>query len=390
MQRIVVVGASLAGLRCTEALRAEGFGGEVVLVGEERHGPYNRPPLSKAVLAGAAGGLELETTGERAAEWRLGVPATEVSLAARRLQLADGGELGYDGLVVATGLRPRRLPLPGPRRGRHVVRTLDDARNLAAALRPGARVTVLGASFIACEIASVAVDAGCSVTIVAPEAEPMAAVLGAELGAALRRRHEARGVEFRLGTVASKCDGGETLRAVVLSDGTDLPTDLLVEAVGCTPAVDWLEDNGLDLSDGVLCDNRLRVQGHEDVVAAGDVARFPNPLIDDVPRRVEHWTMAVDTARQAALTLLGRTPGPAGFRPLPGFWSDQAGLRIQAFGSPALADAREVVAGDLDGDVAIACHRTGRLIGAVAIGRRRDLIGLRKRLLDERSPLATT
>jgi NADPH-dependent 2,4-dienoyl-CoA reductase/sulfur reductase-like enzyme len=160
--------------------------------------------------------------------------------------------------------------------------------------------------------------------------------------------------------------------AVALSDGRTLPADVVVEAVGCVPNVEWLDGNGLDLRDGVLCDGRLRVEGHADVVACGDVARFPNALFDDVPRRVEHWTMATDTARRAGATLaahLGGVEVDDGFGPMPSFWSDQYELRLQSFGSVGLgADDVRVLEGELGGDVVIGYHAAGRLVGVVLIG----------------------
>jgi NADPH-dependent 2,4-dienoyl-CoA reductase/sulfur reductase-like enzyme len=364
--RVVVVGASMGGLRAAEAVRKAGFTGEVVVIGDEPHPPYNRPPLSKAALH-ATPDLRLRISRvAQDVEWRLGVPVVTADLGARTVTLADEQILEWTGLVVATGLRPRRLPLPGP--GRHVVRTVEDAATLRARLTPGARLVVIGAGFIGCEVAATARALGVEVDVVAPEAVPMERPLGTALGAALRRRHEAAGVRFHLGTVPTGFDG-----AVVLADGSRLRADIVVEAVGCAPNVEWLDGNGLDLGDGVVCDNWLRVAGRPDVVACGDVARFPNPLFDGVPRRVEHWTMVTDTARRAGTTL-GRRLTDQGedsstFAPIPSFWSDQYGYRLQSFGDIALGggDVR-VLEGDLNGEVAVGYHRDGNLVGVVLIG----------------------
>jgi NADPH-dependent 2,4-dienoyl-CoA reductase/sulfur reductase-like enzyme len=371
---IVVAGASLAGLRAAEQLRAAGWTGALTLVGDEPHMPYNRPPLSKEVLAGRASFESLAfrpRAGVADARWRLGTRVVSARLAERTVTLSDGSALTYDGLVVATGTRPRRLRCPGPLTGRHTVRTLDDARELRTALsRPGVRLVVVGAGFIGCEVAATAVGLGVAdVTVVDPLPLPMAGPLGELLAGALLRRHEERGVRFALGTPVAAFTGEDRVTGVVLGDGTVLPADVVVESVGSLANVEWLDGNGLDLSDGVLTDEHLRVGGRADVVAVGDVARFPNARYDGVPRRVEHWSIPADTARHAARVLVREAAEPAPFAPLPTFWSDQHDLRIQCFGAPALgaADAR-VLDGDLDGDVVVGYHRAGRLVGVVALG----------------------
>ncbi|MFD0660174.1 NAD(P)/FAD-dependent oxidoreductase [Thermocatellispora tengchongensis] len=304
--------------------------------------------------------------------FRLGAAVAAADLARGRLTLADGREAGFDGLVAATGLRPRRLPLPGPQAGRHALRTLDDCLALRAALGPGTRVVVAGAGFVGCEVAATALRLGCQVTVVEPAAEPMLAVLGPELGRAVRRHHEAAGVRFVTGRLTAAVHGRDRVRAVELDDGTTLEADVLIEAVGSVPNTEWLAGNGLDLSDGVLCDNALRAG--ERLVAAGDVARFPNPLFDDRPRRVEHWSIPGDTAKRAAATLTallaGRALDPAPFAPVPSFWSDQLDLRLQSFGSPALAEEARLEEGDparLGEGVLATYHREGRHVGTVAV-----------------------
>lgn len=379
--RIVVVGASLGGLRAAEQVRAAGHAGELVVIGDEPHRPYNRPPLSKEVLASEVSidrvALRMRS-GVADADWRLGTAVTGADLAARTVRLDDGTEVSYDGLVIATGLRPRRLDVPGAGPARHVVRTLDDAAALRARLRPGVRVAVVGAGFIGCEVAATARTLGADVTVVAPESEPMLRPLGPGLGAELRRRHEERGARFLLGrTVARFTESG-----LELSDGSMVRAEVVVEAVGSVPCVEWLEGNGLDLSDGVLCDGALRVEGRPEVVAVGDVARFPNPRYDDVPRRVEHWSIPTDTAKRAARALLGEEGGP--FMPLPSFWSDQYDMRLQSFGAPALGgDDIRVLEGDLGGEAVVGYHRDGRLVGVVMLGCTRSQARYRKLLLDD-------
>ncbi|GAA3967389.1 FAD/NAD(P)-binding oxidoreductase [Actinomadura viridis] len=376
--RCVVVGASMGGLRAAEAVRKAGFTGEIVVVGEEPHMPYNRPPLSKEALGGGLDPAALRFRIPRAAgdvTWRLGERVAATDLAARTVTLENGDVLAWTGLVVACGLRPRRLAVPGPPGGRHVIRTIEDVQRLRDALSPGARLAVVGAGFIGCEVAATARELGVEVDVIAPTAVPVERPLRRMLGAALQRRHEARGVRFHLGVAPVEFRGGDHVTSLLLGDGTELPADVVVEAVGCVPNVEWLDGNGLDLTDGVLCDDRLRVEGRADVVACGDIARFPNPLFGGVPRRVEHWSMVTETARRAGHTLgralTGAEPDPAPFAPIPSFWSDQYGMRIQSFGVPDLgAEDVRVLDGDLDDEVAVGYHRDGRLMGVVLIGLR--------------------
>lgn len=410
--RIVVAGASLGGLRSAEQLRAAGWQGAITVVGDEPHMPYNRPPLSKEVLAGAAPLSSLafalrESTAD--VQWRLGSTIAAADLRARRVELAGGEQLPFDGLVVATGTRPRRLSCPGPRTGRRTVRTLADAAGLRDdLLRPGVRLVVVGAGFIGCEVAATAAGLGVAeVTVVDPEPLPMLRPLGELLARELLRRHQDRGVRFALGTgvtaftgdgTGTSADGegravartagsgrnaphghaagGGRVTGVVLGDGTHLPADVVVECVGSVANTEWLAGNGLDLGDGVRTDGRLRAGGLPYVVAVGDVARFPNPRYDAVPRRVEHWSIPAETARYAARSLVahlhGTAPAPEPFAPLPSFWSDQHDFRLQSFGAPALgtSDVR-VLDGDPHGDVLAGYHRDGRLVGVVALGGRR-------------------
>lgn len=375
---VVVAGASMAGLRAAEQLRAAGWEGPITLVGDEPHMPYNRPPLSKEVLAGKAP-FESLAFRPRASvadvRWRLGTRVTAADLDRRVVVLDDGEVLPYRGLVVATGMRPRRLRCPGPATGRHTVRTLADAQGLREALtRPGARVVVVGAGFIGCEVAATAVALGAAeVTVVDPLPLPMVGPLGELLAEALLARHERRGVRFALGTGVTGFEGAGRVTGVVLSDGTVLPADVVVESVGSVANTEWLDGNGLDLGDGVLTDEHLRAGGRPDVVAVGDVARFPNARYDGVPRRVEHWCIPTDTAKHAARVLTahlnGTDAGLAPFAPLPTFWSDQHDFRLQSFGAPALGkeDVR-VLDGDPDGDVLAGYHTGGRLVGVVALG----------------------
>jgi 3-phenylpropionate/trans-cinnamate dioxygenase ferredoxin reductase component len=387
-RRALVVGAGLGGLRTAEGLRAGGYSDEILVIGDEDWAPYNRPPLSKEALAGE---LEHDKLAFRvrssAADvvWRHGVRATSADLDGRTVTLADGEVLGYDVLVAATGVSARRLPLPGPpptaAGGRHVIRTLDDAIALRAALVPGARVVVLGAGFIGCEVAATARSLGCEVHCVAIDPQPMIRPLGVELAAELRRRHESRGVVFHLGVGVAEFLGEERVTGVVLSDGTTLTADVVLEALGSRCNVEWLEGNGLDLSDGVLCDNALRVTRDgvplDGVAAVGDVARFPNPRFDDRAWRVEHWNIPTDSGRRAGAVLAAYLADEGyaeavdtAWSLVPSFWSDQYDVRLQSYGMPGLTDADGIrlLEGSLDDECVIGYHRGADLVGVVGVG----------------------
>lgn len=381
--RVVIIGASLAGLRSAEAVLAALPAARVTLVGDEPHAPYNRPPLSKEAMAGLMGADEAVQQAalarlvfrhrltETALDWRLGSRAEAVDAATRQVQLSDGTALPFDWLIAASGLRPRRLPLPGAEDKRHVLRSFDDAVRLARALRPGARMLVVGAGFIGCEMAATAMKLGLGVTVIEPQAEPMLAALGPKVAAAMAAFHRAQGVDLRCGLGVT----GLSDKGLVLSDGTTLPGDLMVEATGSIPNTEWLAGAGLDLSNGVLTDATLTARGNDRILAVGDLARFPNALFGPDPRRVEHWCIPGQTARRAAETIAareaGRDPAPT-FAPLPSFWSDQHGLRLQSFGAPALGDDVSVIDGSLaalgHGPCLVEYRRAGRVVGVLGLG----------------------
>ncbi|MGA1701352.1 MAG: NAD(P)/FAD-dependent oxidoreductase [Candidatus Nanopelagicales bacterium] len=373
MTQVVVVGAGLGALRAAESLRGQGF--DVMVIGDEPHLPYNRPPLSKESLKG---GVEVEGLHFRRKhddiDWRLGAAATGCSLTSRTVSVDDSAYT-FDGLVIASGIRPRHLPVPGPQP--QVLRTADDALALRSRLTPGTSLLVVGAGFIGCEVAATARQLGCEVTVTAYDAEPMMRPLGAQLGAAMKAHHEAHGVTFHLGQGVSEfhADG------VTLADGTRLAADVVIEAVGSVPNVEWLAGNDLDLQDGVLTDNLMRVVGTDvPVVAVGDIARFPNPRFDDVPRRIEHWNLPTETGKRAGQTLGALLNGeePTGdFRPMPAFWSDQYDIGLQSYGLPGIGEAT-LVDGEWSGDCIVEYLRDGEVVGVVGVNRTKDLMDYRK------------
>ncbi|MHB1468534.1 MAG: NAD(P)/FAD-dependent oxidoreductase [Solirubrobacteraceae bacterium] len=371
MRRIVVVGASLAGLRAGEALRAEGFDGELTMLGAEPHLPYNRPPLSKELLAGEVerSAVDLLAPDELRAQWRLGVAARRLDLRSRRIELDDESHVEFDGLVIATGVRPRMLPRSAgaPRRGVFALRTIDDSVRLAAALRSAGSVAVVGAGFIGCEVAATARALGRDVTLIDVAPAPLEPRLGAALGDWLAGLHRERGVRLALGSPVEALEGQERLVAVRLADGRRIDADLAVVGLGTEACTEWLAGSGIALSDGVLCDETLAAVGVEGVVAAGDVARWP--YAGGAPVRVEHWSNAVDHGFAAARTLLhGAAAGP--LQTLPSFWSDQHGVRIQSIGLPGLSDAPATLieGGFEEGGFILAYARRGRMVAAVSVG----------------------
>ncbi|MGW9497675.1 NAD(P)/FAD-dependent oxidoreductase [Streptomyces prasinus] len=363
MRRVVVVGASAAGLTAAEALRRAGHDGPLTLIGDEPHAPYDRPPLSHQILSGAwpAGRLPLRRDEDLAAldlDLRLGTAATGLDLAGRAVRLADGSRVPYDGLIVATGVRPRRLPGEGA----HVLRTVDDALALRDVLTPGTRLVVVGAGFLGAEVAAVARGRGARVTLLEPSPVPLAHAVGAEVGAMLSRVHLAHGVELRTSVTVTEV----TEDGVRLAGGEVVEADEILVAIGSLPNTGWLADSGLTLGDGVVCDEYC--EAAPGVYAAGDVARWYHPLFG-TSMRIEHRTNAAEQGMAAARNLLAEPEARTPFAPVPYFWSDQYGLRIQAYGHLRSHDEVAVVDGDMAERRFVAAYRRGgRLTGALAVG----------------------
>lgn len=395
--RVLIVGGGLAGLRTAEDLRRRGYTDEITVISDENELPYNRPPLSKELLWGGTTAEECAFGVSDAAadvEWLLGRRAASADLDTRTLTLDDGTELTYDGLVAASGVSSRRLPFPGPTEGRVVLRSLDDARRLKESLTAGTRLVILGAGFIGCEVARTAVKLGLEVDIVAIDAAPMIAALGPVVGEEIRRRHETAGIRFHLGQSITETVGEDRVEGVVLTDGTRLPADILLETVGSVSNTGWLEGNGLDLQNGVLTDQFLRAGGRPGVVVVGDIARFANPLFDAPAMRIEHWQTAIDTAVFASATLLHdlglaeSAPEPVSI--LPWFWSDQGDVRLTSYGQLGLADEIEVIDGDLANEAAISYKRAGEPVGVLLIGMKTRAARFKRDLVQARRALQPT
>jgi NADPH-dependent 2,4-dienoyl-CoA reductase/sulfur reductase-like enzyme len=391
---ILVVGAGIAGLRACEGLRSLGFEGRIVLAGAEAHAPYDRPPLSKQFLSGEWAEERLvlrsaEALASLGLETRFGPEHTAraLDLGRRVVRFAGGEAVGFDGLVIATGAEPRRLPGASELEQAHVLRTLEDARALRPVLQEGARLLVVGAGFIGLEVAATARRRGVEVDVVDPLAVPLGQVLGETLGGVVRHKHESHGVRFHMGSsVTAFVPGRDGTVRCDLADGTSVDADAVVVGIGVAPSVGWLLDSGLDAGpDGVLCDGSLLAG--PGVVAAGDLARFPLLGTSATTVRVEHRTTAAELGEHAARTLLAEltneAKGAPSMRPDPFgtvlyVWSDQYDVKIQILGRPGPDDVVRVVEGDVTESRFVACYgRAGRLTGVVAFSQPRVLMKFR-------------
>ncbi len=385
-EHIAVVGASLAGLRTVQGLRRRGSTARITLVGDEPELPYDRPPLSKAVLLGTADAgslhfLDAEALAALGVELRLGMAAAGLDLGARTLGLADGTTLGFDRLVVATGSAPRRIPGLRALPGVHVLRTAADAAAIRAGLLQARRVAVVGGGFIGAEIASAARQLGVEITVIDVLPTLMTRGLGPRLSARMTELHRRHGVGLRLDSAVTDVVGDDHVSGVALGDGSVVEADLVVVGIGTVPNVGWLRGSGVPLDDGVLCDRYLRAA--DGVYAVGDVARWHHPHYDR-PVRMEHWTSAGEQATALAATLTG-TPTPCTL--LPYVWSDQFGRRLQIFGRIEPDDEVELVFEEGDRFVALA-RRDGRLEAAVAYDALKQALPYRAQLMSARTAAA--
>jgi 3-phenylpropionate/trans-cinnamate dioxygenase ferredoxin reductase subunit len=366
---VVVVGASVAGVRTAEALRRRGYEGPITVLSAEPHAPYDRPPLSKEFLLGKVDTQELALTrddalAELGIALRLNTPAIGLDLAPKLVHLGRE-KMPYDTLIIATGSTPRVPRNAAGVPGVLPLRTLDDAWIIRAALADGARVAVVGGGFIGSEVASSARALGLDVTIIDPLSALMLRGLGPVVGGVLARRHADNGVRLRLGRLVAEYRGGDRVEQLLLDDGSTVDADLVVVGVGVDPAVEWLAGSGLDLSAGVVCDGAFRAA--ESVYAVGDVASW---RAGERQRRLEHWTNAVDQASALAAVLTGTA---SGYDPLPYVWSDQLGSRLQVWGDILPGDDIAFFSGDADAEQFVAvAGRGGRMTGVAALGARRE------------------
>ena len=377
---IVIVGASLAGLRAAEALRDGGFDGRLTLIGDEAHPPYDRPPLSKQVLSGWVAPMETALPRQRSidAVWRLGAAATRLDRTARQVETADGRRFAYDRLVIATGTRARPWPVADQTTltGVHVLRTLEDAGRLLADLAAApSRVLIIGAGFTGCEVASACRDRGLAVTVIEPNPTPLLNALGAVVGGHAADLQRRAGVDLRCGVSVTDLldDGGGRVDGARLSDGAVVEASVVVACLGAQRNWEWLAGANLDAGPlGCLCDSGCRVlqadgSPADEIFVCGDIARFHHPLAGERPVSLEHWGNAVDQAGIVAANIL--KPGSASNDGcLPRFWSMQFGSNIKASGLPSAGDQMMVVQGDIaTGRFVAAFGRGGRIVGVVSV-----------------------
>jgi NADPH-dependent 2,4-dienoyl-CoA reductase/sulfur reductase-like enzyme len=386
LDSVLVVGASLAGLSAAHALRRGGFEGKLTLAGAERHRPYQRPPLSKQLLAGdfSLERLDLRLDAALEAEWRLGSAARRLDLERREVEFDDGERVGFDALVIATGSRPRRLRAIEEGDGVFTLRTLDDCLAIRARVEAGARrAVIVGAGFIGCEVAATLRKRGLDVSLIDIDDVPMQRVLGRTLGAVALASHRTQGVRTEMSVAVAGVQDAGGVKRVTLVDGRTLEADLVIVGVGAEPVVDWLADSGIETNDGVLCDSACAVVGAERIVAAGDVARWHNPLFGTA-MRVEHWDNAISQGEAAARTLLARPGSAAPYAAVPLFWSDQYDVKIQMLGAPRATDEMRIVEGGLGERRFVAAFlRDGRVVGAFAQNSMHR-IAFYKKLIEER------
>jgi NADPH-dependent 2,4-dienoyl-CoA reductase/sulfur reductase-like enzyme/ferredoxin len=401
--RIVIVGASLAGLRAATALRHEGFAGSLTLIGDEAHEPYDRPPLSKQVMSGwvPAARTGLPRRDDVEAEWRLGVPAAELDLAGGQVRLADGARVGFDRLLITTGVRARPWPNPAEAAldGVVVLRTRDDADRLQRLLaaRPG-RVLVIGAGFTGSEVASVCRELGLAVTVAEAGPAPLVAALGGVIGAVATEMQRENGVDLRCGVMVTALEGdadGRLCRAH-LSDGSTIDVDVAVAALGGIRNIEWLAGSGLAAGRwGVACDAGCRafdVNGlvMDNIYVAGDVARAPQPMFGYQFLALEHWGNAVAQAEVAAHNMISSQTDRWPHLAVPAFWSTQFGNEIKSVGVPSVADEVVVTQGSVPDRRFVATYGyKGRVVGAVTFNQAKWL-EFYERLIERAAPFPPT
>jgi 3-phenylpropionate/trans-cinnamate dioxygenase ferredoxin reductase subunit len=378
---ILIVGGGLAAARTAEQLRRAGYTGPLTIVGDEVHLPYDRPPLSKKVLRSEIDDVTLkprEFYDENDIALRLGSAAAGLDTTARTVTLADGTVLGYDELVIATGLVPRRIPTLPDLESIRVLRSFDESLALRRQASAARHAVVVGAGFIGCEVAASLRGLGVDVALVEPRPAPLAAVLGEQIGGLVARLHRAEGVDVRTGVGVEKVCGQGQVEKVVLSDGTEIAADLVVVGIGSRPATDWLQGSGIEVDNGVICDGAGRTSA-PNVWALGDVASWRDPRGHQV--RVEHWSNVAEQARVVAPALLGDDDVPSNVV-VSYFWSDQYDVKIQCLGEPEADDIVHLV--EDDGRKFLAYYeRDGVLAGVVGGGMPGKVMRVRAKIAAE-------
>ncbi|OBB88514.1 pyridine nucleotide-disulfide oxidoreductase [Mycobacterium colombiense] len=373
LQQVVVVGAGVAGTRAAEALRQDGYDGALTIVGAERQAPYHRPPLSKKLLSGQVhrAGVDMAPQFDMDARVLRGASAVSLDMSARTVQVRDDGQnlsLGFDGLVIASGAEPREWPGGPTLDGVLLLRTVDDCMAIRKRLGSRPRVLVVGGGFIGSEVAATCRLLGLDVTLVEKAAGPLVQALGAELAHCWATLHREHGVDLRVGVGVDGFVGNGRVEAVRLTDGSQVPADVVIVGLGVTPATAWLEGSGLHLDDGVVCDATGAAEGNTgdgNVVAAGDVARWWHPLYER-HLRTEHWDDAARQGEAAARTLLAGPEHAEAFDAVPYFWSDQYDVKLQMLGVPTDYDAVEIIEGNPDAGGFIGAYgRGGRTIAVL-------------------------
>jgi NADPH-dependent 2,4-dienoyl-CoA reductase/sulfur reductase-like enzyme len=363
---ILIVGGGLAAARIAEQLRRADYTGALTIVSDEVHLPYDRPPLSKELLRSEVDDVSLkprEFYDENDIALRLGSAATNLDTAAQTVRLDDGTTLRYDELVIATGLVPRRIPAFPVLDGIRVLRSFDESLALRKHASSAQRAVVVGAGFIGCEVAASLRGLGVDVVLVEPQPAPLAAVLGAQIGGLVARLHRAEGVDVRTDVGVAEVRGHDHVESVVLTDGTELTTDLVVVGIGSRPATDWLDGSGVEVDNGVICDAAGRTSA-PNVWALGDVASWRDPTGHQA--RVEHWSNVAEQARMVVPAMLGQD-APSNVV-VPYFWSDQYDVKIQCLGQPIATDTVHIV--EDDGRKFLAFYeRDGVVAGVVGGGR---------------------
>ena len=360
---MVIVGGGGAAFAAADRLRKRGHQGRVVMISDDTRPAYDRPNVSKDYLAGEAPDEWMPLASDsdlsdRQIEVLTGEQVTAIDRERSEVVLEGGDRIGYDSLLLATGAEPIRLPVPGAERG-YLLRTMDDADRIIAAASEASSAVVVGAGFIGLEVAASLRNRGLEVTVVALETEPLEAVMGPELGAAIRADHEANGVRFRMEASVERVEE----EAVVVDDGSSIPADLVVIGIGVKPRTSLAADAGLEVDDGVLVDERLR-SSDPAILAAGDVARFP---YGDDRIRIEHWVVAERQGQVAADVILG---DDTSFSDAPFFWSVHFGVRIRFVGYAGGHEERTIV-GDLRSDGAVFYRRAGSIVAVATVGRDR-------------------